>query len=131
MKKNFTRRDFLRTSGGALASVYVLGLAGYGGNPSGSQVQSAAATVLQATEGTTLKIMAWNIAEATMVSNTATTEQDQTLRAIADQILAQNPDIVLLNECVEWFLGGSQVADLARMTGLQYWESFRYTNMGL
>jgi endonuclease/exonuclease/phosphatase family metal-dependent hydrolase len=128
--KNFTRRDFLRTSGGALASVYVLGLAGFGGTPGGSRVQSASAAVLQASEGTTLRIMAWNIAEATIVSKTVTTEQDQTLRKIADQLLAQNPDIVLLNECVEWVLGGNQVADLARMTGLQYWESFRYTNMG-
>lgn len=134
MTRSLTRRDFLKSSGGVLASAYVLGLAGCGGEQ-GGQVQSKAVdgevAELQASRDTTLRIMAWNIAAATILSKNPTMQRDKILRAIAEQIRAQDPDIVLLNECVIWWAGGNQVEDLARLTGLQYYEWGRTTGMGI
>src|SRR5215210_2820809 len=56
MKRNLTRRDFLATGGGALASVYVLGLAGCGGGGPSSGPQGGAPD-RRAFEGETLSLV--------------------------------------------------------------------------
>jgi ABC-type glycerol-3-phosphate transport system substrate-binding protein len=56
MKKSLTREDFLRASGGALASVYLLGLAGCGGQGTSSGPQGGPPDH-HAFEGDTLKLL--------------------------------------------------------------------------
>jgi len=130
MKRGLTRRAFLRASGGALASTYVLGLAGCSGEQGSGKVQGAAVqgetADLQASEGTTLRVMTWNISKGKALDKDTSLPVDKTIPKVADRIRAQNPDIVMLNECVDYGsvltagIGGSDVEDLAGMTGLQY-----------
>src|SRR5215203_2996759 len=71
MRKNLTRRAFLKTSGGMLASVYVMGLAGCSREQGGAKEQSGGkvqdAVKIQSVAGhgtsgsTALRIMAWNL----------------------------------------------------------------------
>jgi ABC-type glycerol-3-phosphate transport system substrate-binding protein len=56
MKKSLTRRDFLKASGGALASAYVLGLAGCGGGQGEGGPQGGAPD-RRAFEGDTLSLV--------------------------------------------------------------------------
>ena len=56
MKKSLTRRDFLRASGGTLASVYILGLTGCGGGQGGGGPQGGAPD-RRAFEGDTLSLV--------------------------------------------------------------------------
>ncbi len=135
MKKSLTRRDFLKASGGALASAYVLGLAGCSGEQDGGELQGAAeiqgVAEIQASEGTTLRVMAWNIAKGKVLDRDTSLPVDQSVPRIADCIRAQNPDIVLLNEAIDYYWpGGSDVEDLGMMTGLQYSKVGAITDLG-
>jgi ABC-type glycerol-3-phosphate transport system substrate-binding protein len=57
VKRSFTRRDFLAAGGGALASVYVLGLAGCGGGGGSASGPQGGAPDRRAFEGDTLKLL--------------------------------------------------------------------------
>ncbi len=57
MNGRYTRRDFLTVGGGALAGVYVLGLAGCGGSGSSGSGPQGGAPDRRAFEGDTLKLL--------------------------------------------------------------------------
>jgi endonuclease/exonuclease/phosphatase family metal-dependent hydrolase len=136
MKNNLTRQQFLKASWGTLASAYFMGLAGFGGKQASGQVQSdrqvqGAVADLQASEDTTLRIMAWNIGEGRTTAEGNRTDTDAQLPKIAEYIRAQYPDIVLLNEIMIWYpgFGVDQVTELSKMTGLPYYQWGKTTDM--
>jgi endonuclease/exonuclease/phosphatase family metal-dependent hydrolase len=84
---------------------------------------------------TRLRVFCWNIQEGGDPSSAATANSK--LTALGDQINLKLPDIVLLNEVINWdLIGGfagnniNQTQWLSRYTGLQYYYDFEVNTLG-
>lgn len=110
-KRSWTRKDFLKAGGGALAGAYALGLTGCGGGGNGSG---------------NLSVLTWG----------STSGEEKGFRGLAERYNAQNPEVPVKMEFVppdqayeqlDTRLAAGEAPDIAR---LQYQQMGRYASEG-